>query len=181
MHLKTIKTELRKHFLKKLQDSNFDINMLSLAIEERLKELLQELHFKFIGLYSAFAREPKLEITRFSDYQISLPKIHGDDLTYYPFNTNDTLSRNKYGIVEPNKTAQINPEVIIIPGLAFDESGARLGRGKGFFDRFIAKNQDSICVIGVCFELQITSELPLELHDRKVDYIITEQRTIKIK
>lgn len=72
------------------------------------------------------------------------------------------------------KFAQDEKTVILTPGVAFDKTGGRMGYGKGFYDRFFAKYPN--CVrIGVCYEAQIADHLILESHDRRLQYIITEQ------
>jgi 5-formyltetrahydrofolate cyclo-ligase len=66
---------------------------------------------------------------------------------------------------------------VLVPGLAFTTSGIRMGRGQGFYDRYLAgfKGQK----VGVCFEVQIFSHLPTEAYDQKVDFILTEKRFIR--
>ncbi len=67
------------------------------------------------------------------------------------------------------------PALILIPGLAFDMKGRRLGRGKGWYDRFLQRSASSgSVVVGVCFSSQIVPEVPTEKHDRKVDLLCTE-------
>ncbi len=62
--------------------------------------------------------------------------------------------------------------VAIVPGMAFDRHGHRLGRGKGYYDRFLAKIP-YIYVIGVCYDFQLLDEIPVENHDRKVNEVIS--------
>jgi len=90
-----------------------------------------------------------------------------------------------HGIREPIAGA---PEVgvgqidlVLTPGVAFDESGARVGRGAGCYDRFFARNDlmDGILAVGVCFEAQLVSLAPLEAHDMPMGAIITERRIIE--
>lgn len=80
-----------------------------------------------------------------------------------------------------------NPEIalgqigaILVPGLAFTESGHRLGRGAGFYDRFLDSVPAALRV-GIAFELQIKSQIPTEPHDATVDIILTESRCIETK
>lgn len=63
-------------------------------------------------------------------------------------------------------------DVAVIPGMAFDRSGNRLGRGKGYYDRFLAR-LPHIYIIGVCYDFQLLDEIPAEIHDRKVDEVIS--------
>jgi len=94
----------------------------------------------------------------------------------------DYLNPSSYGILEPRKEhikeASLNMiDIIIIPGVAFDERGYRIGHGKGYYDRLLINSKKAIH-IGLAFEFQLINYLPTETHDIKVDKIITEKRTI---
>jgi 5,10-methenyltetrahydrofolate synthetase len=65
-----------------------------------------------------------------------------------------------------------------VPGLLFAESGARLGRGGGWYDRVLASLRPEALVVGLCLEAQIAPSLPLEAHDRAMSYVVTEDRII---
>lgn len=67
-------------------------------------------------------------------------------------------------------------DVILVPGLAFDKAGGRLGRGGGFYDRFLEQIRPPI-VIGVCFDEQIVDCIPREAHDQEMNAIVTPTRT----
>lgn len=95
-------------------------------------------------------------------------------------NWND-LEIGAYDILEPKndsiKEAPINLiDLIIVPGVGFDEKGRRIGHGKGYYDRLL-KNANSL-LVGLSFEFQLVDEIPTEKHDIKVDKIITEKRVI---
>jgi len=77
----------------------------------------------------------------------------------------------------------INPariKVAIVPGLAFDKKGGRLGYGGGCYDRFFADRAPGALRVGVCFSRQIVDEVPTERHDVKMDLVIHEQGIIKV-
>jgi 5-formyltetrahydrofolate cyclo-ligase len=79
------------------------------------------------------------------------------------------------GIREPIGTTMApTPDLVLVPGLAFDTTGARLGRGKGFYDRWLAANP-TVCSVGICFKCQIVENLPSEAHDARVSAIVTEE------
>ena len=90
------------------------------------------------------------------------------------------------GILEP-KAEQVNAgilppadiDIIIIPGLVFDEGGGRIGYGGGYYDRFLAENSQPIR-IALAYELQMVQHLELQAHDQIMDCIVTEQRLIRI-
>ena len=79
------------------------------------------------------------------------------------------------GIREPvGETMAPSPDLVLVPGLAFDTSGARLGRGKGFYDRWLAANP-TVRSVGICFKCQIVESLPFEAHDARVSAILSEE------
>ncbi len=84
---------------------------------------------------------------------------------------------NRFGIPEPPKDLEVSyPSekcLMIIPGLGFSINGSRLGRGGGFYDRYLSENPD-IIKVAVAFNIQICNKIPTEEWDKKVDYIITE-------
>jgi len=94
---------------------------------------------------------------------------------------NDLLS-GAYNILEPRRECvnEVSPEsidLIIIPGVAFDCQGNRIGHGMGYYDRLLQKKM-SAHRLGLAFELQIVESIPSEKHDVKVEKIVTEERII---
>lgn len=96
----------------------------------------------------------------------------------------EDLIKNKYGILEPScEISAANKELIdlvILPGVAFDERGGRLGYGGGYYDTFLQDISMNVVKIALAYELQIINSIPLEEHDIKADYIITEKREISV-
>lgn len=95
------------------------------------------------------------------------------------------IAPGSLGIYQPKKEF-IRPfpakilDLVIVPGIAFTEQGHRLGRGGGYYDRFLKKLSKSSYIIALAFEIQIINEIPLEKNDVPVDCIITEERIIQI-
>ncbi|MBI2346476.1 MAG: 5-formyltetrahydrofolate cyclo-ligase [Deltaproteobacteria bacterium] len=84
------------------------------------------------------------------------------------------------GILEPIGDTPLDPaalDLVIVPGVGFDPTGRRLGRGGGHYDVWLDRVRR--CRVGLAFELQIVTELPWEDHDQHVDLIVTEQRVIR--
>lgn len=80
----------------------------------------------------------------------------------------------RHGIREPRGAAQVPVDqlsVILVPGIAFDQAGNRLGRGAGFYDRFLARVSPACTLIGVCHTRQIVPCVPCDRHDRPVDHV----------
>lgn len=95
------------------------------------------------------------------------------------------VRRGQLGVWEPDvsKTARVNPDqiaAIMVPGLFFSpQSGARLGRGGGFFDRYLARTPASVVRVGIGMEWQMREELPVEAHDQRMDWLVTNRRHIR--
>jgi len=87
--------------------------------------------------------------------------------------------KGNFGVLEPLKKERCDEKIdmVIIPGIAFDETGSRIGFGKGCYDRFLEKC--NALKIGLAFEEQIVEKILTEEHDQPVDMIITEKRIIR--
>ena len=91
------------------------------------------------------------------------------------------LEPGTFNILEPKREFRrlVSPDeldLIIVPGVAFDPSGNRLGRGMGFYDRFLKKVKDNIPIIGLAYDFQVLEKIPANKTDIKVNKIITERR-----
>ncbi len=90
----------------------------------------------------------------------------------------DELSPGRYGILEPSaKACRIDASAIdlaIVPALSCTPGGERLGRGAGFYDRFLAGYER--CTVAICLEQMMSERVPVEAHDRAVAYVLTEKR-----
>lgn len=99
------------------------------------------------------------------------------------FDIKNNVEIVKYGIIQPKKNMvrEIDPkkiDLIVVPGVAFDEGRNRLGYGKGYFDRFLSKVSNNCLKIGIAFEIQIFERIPVQKHDISMDIVITEDRNI---
>lgn len=94
----------------------------------------------------------------------------------------DLETRTDFGvnILGPKVDAKaVVPDIVLVPGLSFTLKGERLGRGKGFYDRYL-KDFNGVKV-GLCFECQLSTELETEIHDQKMNFIITEKNIYRIR
>lgn len=107
---------------------------------------------------------------------IILPVVKGENLELYHYTGSKDLTKGPFGILEPSKEHFTNLnaiELAIIPGMAFDRQGNRLGRGKGFYDRLLPHL--SSYNIGVCFSFQLQQEtIPFEEYDSPMNEVITD-------
>ena len=107
-------------------------------------------------------------------YKMKLMKVDDPD--------NDLITGPR-GILEPDiNRCKVVPvdciDLAIIPGVAFDEKGGRIGSGEGYYDRFIPKLSVTTRKVAIALECQIIQQVPVESHDKYVDIIITEERII---
>ena len=112
---------------------------------------------------------------------VALPKCkQGGVMDFYAYN--GTLTEGRYGIPEPDSDEILYPEtddVMIVPGLAFDEKGYRVGQGGGYYDRYLERFK---CItVGLCRDEFIQKEVPVCWNDLPVDYVITETRVYECK
>lgn len=144
----------------------------------RLLDLPQIKEAKYILAYYPLPDE--LDIRDFimnidKSKTILLPIVNNEDLELGIYKGKSHLSKGSYNILEPidNKlfTDYSKIDIVIVPGIAFSREGFRLGRGKGYYDRFLQKVMNAY-KIGVGYDFQILEEIPIEPHDVKLDLIL---------
>lgn len=104
---------------------------------------------------------------------IYLPRVNGDDIEIIKYRPGG-LKQGSFNIMEPTGDDTVEASIldlIIVPGVAFDRQGNRCGRGKGYYDRFLAKTQ--AVTIAVCFDCQLVDSLPTEPHDIASQHVVT--------
>ena len=109
-----------------------------------------------------------------------LPRINGVDLEVLPYEES-RLELGSFHIEEPTGNEVTDPseiELVVVPAVAYDRQGKRLGRGKGFYDRFLKHTKAT--KVGVGYEFQLIDELPSEPHDIPMDMVITQYTTIVV-
>ena len=120
-----------------------------------------------------------LELNYISSQNLLLPVIEEKNkMKFFPWKKNEVLKVNKYGMLEPFKSKQSIPNVMLVPLLAFDNNKFRLGYGKGYYDRYLnkyLKTFKNILTVGVAFSFQKYHKLPINDKDIKLNYILTEK------
>jgi len=149
-----------------------------------LKDILKKFNLlknKKIGAYFPINYEIDcLEILRQlekSGHKISLPITKkGNKMDFFEWSFKEPLLIGKIGIPEPYSKKKVYPEILLVPLVAFNKYKSRLGYGGGYYDRYIQKikNIKKILTIGVAFSFQEVRKLPINEHDKKLDYIFTE-------
>jgi len=127
-----------------------------------------------IAAFSALPGEPDVLDPWPGDKRVALPRVCGGEMVFHWVVGREGLMPGNFGISEPS--AEASPagnefDLILVPGLAFDLRGGRLGRGKGFYDRFLAEARGLRA--GVCFDDQIVDGVPQEPRDLRMDFLVT--------
>ena len=108
------------------------------------------------------------------------PVSHRRGMTVHPYAGNEHMHRGKFGIPEPTTPAYDGEiDLVIVPAVAFDAKGRRLGRGGGYYDRFIKKLTHTV-LVGVGYDFQLVDEVPAARHDQRVHRIILPSKTILV-
>ncbi len=184
------KTEFRS-FYKKLRNeiSEYERKKKSELIAQKfLSEFLNDSHTTYF-IYNSFSSEVEtgdiIKKLFKVGKKILIPKCNTDELTMKAvvYNPLEKVTANIYGIAENESTVDFREEIdiIVLPGIAFDTTGTRIGFGKGYYDRFINTLTNAPVLVGLCFEEQLCDDkLPFDEHDAKVDYIITDKQIVQI-
>lgn len=129
-----------------------------------------------VMIYSALPDEVQtqafLEKWRYRK-KIILPTVVGDDIIPVELAEDTTFAVGDFNILEPqNEPYTGGYDLIVVPGVAFDRNGNRIGRGRGYYDRFLCKHLN-VRRIGICFDFQLVDEVPTEPNDIKMDKVIS--------
>ncbi len=160
----------------------------SARLVERLASLDDLAHAQTVCAYLAGAGEPDLdpllETLIAQGRTVCVPIVHwqSGQMEAGVLDSLEAARIRRHGIREaPEHARRLAPDeldMVIVPGLAFDASGNRLGRGGGFYDRFLSRMRPQTPVVGVCFECQVVHSVPTDRHDRPVDRVVTDRRVL---
>ncbi|MBO3842641.1 MAG: 5-formyltetrahydrofolate cyclo-ligase, partial [Candidatus Brockarchaeota archaeon] len=121
-----------------------------------------------------------------SGKRVAVPLVDEERMELIPceISTLEELAVGTFGVMEPDpgNSRIVNTEeidVVVVPGMAFDRNCNRLGRGKGYFDRFLKRLNGGKKVIGLAFSEQVFDSIPVEENDVKVDIVVTESSIIR--
>ena len=163
---------------------------LSERIVDSAARWIQREGFHFVMLYLNMRSEVEttglLEGLLNSGKQVCAPVVDTEQLKLIPRriqNLETELVRHPYGMLEPNAACPLFPiehlQLIVVPGIAFDHNGYRLGYGKGFYDRFLVKCPDAVA-IGLAYQIQLVEDTFPQAWDVPVQHIFTETGRIEV-
>ena len=179
---KILREKLLTH---RLNLSQKEVANLSKKITGKIKKLPEFKKAKTILLYHPIKNEVDPTPLFNSKKIFTFPRTHANShrMTLHHVTELNELELDEFNIKSPTKKhlriSRKELDLIITPGLAFDSKGRRIGYGKGYFDKLF-KNLSTNCVkIALAYDFQIIENVPAEAHDKKVDIIVTEKRTIR--
>jgi 5-formyltetrahydrofolate cyclo-ligase len=184
-----LKVELRSQMRARLEKISPAVRAVeSINVCERLKTQMPSAHtiLFFAPLPDELDVWPVLEMSLALGVNCALPFFDPEKKTYGARQLQKLATdiiAGKFGVREPAASCVEIPldqfDLILVPGMAFDLSGNRLGRGRGFYDRLLAEASGVKC--GVCHDFQLLGKIPAEPHDAKVDFILTPSRCVRRK
>ncbi len=166
--------------------SKDDRSEKSLLIQQKLLSTEAYGTAKVIALYSSIHNEVETNLVirdaLFSRKTVLLPALCSGEMFFRELRDMMKMRKGRYGIMEPSESGRVvDPglaDMIILPGIAFDTKGRRIGYGKGYYDRSLHNLEGSGKLVAICYDFQLVDEIAGEPHDIRVDMIITESMTL---
>lgn len=142
-----------------------------------------------IALYAPAHNETDTALILTAAFQagkrVLYPAVCGHQMVFRHVERIEELREGTFGILEPCPTGIDHQadvaDLIVVPGVAFDPSGHRLGYGKGFYDRFLQHPGRKAHLVGICHDFQLIAEaIPADIHDIPMEIVISDKRIIRI-
>ena len=178
--MSTIKAEIRKK-CKALRESYGD----KYGCENAFLKSRFYTDYETFLIYASFSSEEDtfnlIEKAIRDNKTVFLPKVFGDEMKFFRVLGTNALVKGTFGVPEPKEGEEYSGQnaVCVVPGLAFDKSGNRLGYGKGYYDKFLSMYPD-IIKIGFCSGCCYFDEIPAQKNDIKMNFIFVDDNLIGI-
>ncbi len=187
--LKRTKRALRRDVIARRDAlSERDRAAASLAIADRVAALPEAREARSAMAFWSFGSEvdtaPLIEHWVAGGKTVALPRIEGSDVEPVAFVPGDPTTETSFGAMEPAEGRLLDPselDLVIVPGVAFDRSGNRVGYGAGYYDRFLRRTRPGVPAVAIAFAAQVVPEVPTGGTDRRVDAIVTEAEVIRCR
>ena len=159
-------------------------------VAERVNRIIVERRAQVVALFAPLSDEVQiLSLASMlpSNCQVVLPRVEDcadgtPSMEFYDYVVSDSaLEEGSYGIMEPQGEAACAAEdidLMVVPGVAFTREGIRLGRGKGYYDRYLAREGFRAYTVGVCYACQMRDVLPCDEYDMVVDRVVYGQAVV---
>jgi 5-formyltetrahydrofolate cyclo-ligase len=184
------KRTLRQHILARRRSLSHDQwQDASQKAQQQLVSLEEFRHAYCIALYAPTRNETDTAAILVEAFEagkrVLYPAVCGERMVFRQVEGLESFTAGSFGILEPCSTGcdhqADEPDLIVVPGVAFDLFGHRIGYGKGFYDRFLQHPGRNAHLIGMCHDFQlIDGPIPAEGHDIRMELIVTDQRIIRI-
>ena len=140
----------------------------------------------FMPLRSEISPLPLMQSLGEQGARLALPRIvgRGQPLSMRAWQFGGPLDRGQWGIREPKPEAPVvDPDIVLVPLLAFDRAGYRIGYGAGYYDKTLARLRSlkTIVAVGIAFVAQEVPEIPKTPRDERLDLVLTERETIDLR
>lgn len=152
----------------------------SAHVVQAVEAIVRERKPRVLALFSPLNDEVDVRALLYlTGCKIVLPRIVNDgsdiaQMEFFEYSSSE-LCRGAYGIMEPQAERAYGAgeiDLMVVPGVAFTVEGERMGRGKGYYDRYLSREGFRAYCVGVCFGCQICDKLPVEPHDRRMNEVI---------
>lgn len=162
----------------------------SAAIARSVVSLLETLKPGVVAVYRAIRTEvvpdPICDWVLANDLVLVLPAVIDDTrMVFRRYQPGDALDTGAFGTQAPTARApEIDPDAVVLPLVSFDRAGIRLGHGRGYYDRAILNLDGRGArphLIGIAFASQEVASIPRDVHDARMDWIVTEKETIDLR
>ena len=132
--------------------------------------------YAYLSINQEVRTAPIIERAWADGKRVAVPKIRGEEMLFIWIDSFDALVEGRYGIPEPASDGPVAGDetaLMLMPGLAFDQTGRRIGYGGGFYDRYLARHPKHP-TIALCYDFQLRERLEADAHDVPVDLVITD-------
>jgi len=158
---------------------------LAAAVERRIVRLPQLASARTVMVFASFGSEIPtdriIEALAEAGHKVLLPVVERGAVHAVPYRPGEPLVDTKYGPLEPAAGSPVDPgqiDMVITPGLAFDRNGARLGYGRAYYDRYLARLSPPAVRVGIAFHQQLVAEVPATADDERVDLVVTDREVV---
>lgn len=162
------------------------VNCHSLALQQLFLALPEYRQAQVVALYSPIHHEVETATvaTRAlaEGKTLLYPAVVGSELEFRRVRHLDDLVPGRFGILEPRGEVWEpgQADLIVVPGVAFDRSGRRIGYGKGYYDKALHQLEGSGRLVAFCYQFQLVEEIAGEPHDVTMDLIVTEEQVVRV-
>ena len=162
-----------------------DCVSLSAEIQQRFLQSGQFRDAGCLALYSAIHNEVSTDAVARRALQLGktlvYPRVGEQHLEFFQVLDLGDLAVGAFGVLEPRGTKPLpiaGIDLIVVPGIVFDQFGHRLGYGRGFYDRALAACRPDCLKVGFAYDAQLVEKLPAAQHDKTLSVLVTESRTL---